>query len=315
MLVRGLTENQLAAALEVLGDRWVFLVLRDAFLGVTRFDELHRRTGAPRSTLTARLRALVDDGILYRNPYQSSPRRYEYRLTGKGLELYPATLAAWVWERRWSDAADLPPRLEHLDCGRLTHPRTRCVQCLARVDVEDCTFEAGPARGEGRAPSRYQRRSKPSAPRPGVDESFFHTADIAGDRWTALVFSAAMFGVCRYDEFVESLGIATNILAERLKLLTRYDVLSRELYQNRPKRYEYRLTRKGRELFPFVTLLAQWGEHWLAADVARPIVMRHTRCGRGLVSEVVCDHCEGRLYPSRVAVDARTRLREVSLAR
>ena len=88
-------------ALLQIGDRWSFLILRDAFLGVRRFEDFRRLSGAPRATLTSRLGALVDAGILYRAPYGRSPERLEYRLTEKGLALYPVALCLWAWETRW----------------------------------------------------------------------------------------------------------------------------------------------------------------------------------------------------------------------
>ena len=71
----------------IIGDRWAFMIIRDIYLGVRQFEELRRRSGAARGTLASRLKALVRHGLLYRNPYQSAPVRYEYRLTDKGLDL------------------------------------------------------------------------------------------------------------------------------------------------------------------------------------------------------------------------------------
>lgn len=288
-----------ATALDIVGDRWVLLVLREAFQGVTRFEALQRRTGAPRSTLTARLRDLVEEGVLYRNPYQSAPRRYEYRLTGKGLDLYQAALAAWQWEIRWSAGEPIPPRLRHLRCGAVTDPELRCLGCSAVVTVGDCDLEAGEPRPGGERP-RPQRRSRPSRPGGDVDTSFFHVVDVVGDRWTALTFSAALFGLRRYDEFQDRLGIATNILADRLRLLTEAGVLERVPYRQRPERHEYRLTDKGRDLFGFVVVVSQWAERWLAADVRQPLALRHRGCGEILHATLVCGHCGGRLRPSEI---------------
>jgi DNA-binding HxlR family transcriptional regulator len=290
-----------AAALDIVGDRWVLLVLREAFQGVMRFDQLQRRTGAPRSTLTSRLRAMVEEGILYRNPYQSLPRRYEYRLTGKGLDLHPAAVAAWQWEIRWSAGEPIPPRLRHVRCGSTALPELRCVSCGGAVAARDCDLEAGPVR-PGTQRLRPQRRSKPSKPGQGVDTSFFHVVDVVGDRWTALMFSAALFGLRRYDEFQDRLGIATNILADRLRLLTDAEVLERVRYSERPARYEYRLTDKGLDLFPFVVLLSQWAVRWLDADVRQPVVLCHRVCGEVLRGAMVCGHCGESLRPNEIGL-------------
>jgi DNA-binding HxlR family transcriptional regulator len=289
-----------ATALDIVGDRWVLLVLREAFQGVTRFDVLQRRIGAPRSTLISRLRAMVEEGILYRNPYQSSPRRYEYRLTGKGLELYPAAVAAWQWEIRWSSGEPIPPRLRHTPCGGTALPVLRCAACRAEAGIGDCHLEPGALRAVEPHP-RPQRRSKPSRPGRGVDTSFFHVVDVVGDRWTALVFSAALFGLRRYDEFQERLGIATNILADRLRLLTEAGVLDRVRYSERPARYEYRLTDKGLDLFAFVVTVSQWATRWLEADVAQPLRFRHRTCGMELDGVLACGRCGDRLRPNEVS--------------
>src|SRR5512136_2626812 len=111
-----LHSGEVARALQVVGDRWSFLLLRDAFLGVRRFEDLRRLTGASRGTLTARLNALVEQGILYRSPYGNAPSRLEYRLTEKGLAFYPVALCLWIWENRWGGEFGLPPSLVHARC-------------------------------------------------------------------------------------------------------------------------------------------------------------------------------------------------------
>lgn len=103
-----------ARTLEVIGERWTFLVLREAFMGVRRFDELQRNTGVARNILAARLRKLVDNRILERRRYQDRPPRFEYRLTDRGLDLYPAIVALLQWgDRHAAHPAGRPVVLEH----------------------------------------------------------------------------------------------------------------------------------------------------------------------------------------------------------
>ena len=90
-----LHSGEVARALQVVGDRWSFLLMRDAFLGIRRFEDLRRRTGASRGTLTARLNSMVEAGLFYRSPYGSAPSRLEYRLTEKGLR-FPSRCALHV---------------------------------------------------------------------------------------------------------------------------------------------------------------------------------------------------------------------------
>jgi DNA-binding HxlR family transcriptional regulator len=116
------------------------------------------------------------------------------------------------------------------------------------------------------------------------------------------MFSAALFGLRRYDEFQDRLGIATNILADRLRLLTDAEVLERVRYSERPARYEYRLTDKGLDLFPFVVLLSQWAVRWLDADVRQPVVLCHRVCGEVLRGAMVCGHCGESLRPNEIGL-------------
>lgn len=119
----------IAAALGVIGEKWTLLVLRDAFNGVRRFDEMYARIGAPRQVLSTRLSRLVDEGLLRRVPYQEpgQRRRYEYRLTDKGIELYPVLVSLLQWGDKWAgDPAGPPVELHHRDCGAPVHVGLRC---------------------------------------------------------------------------------------------------------------------------------------------------------------------------------------------
>ena len=112
-----------AGTLAVVGEKWSLLVLREAFLGVRRFADLQRNLGAPRAVLTDRLATLVAEGILRRVPYQAEGerRRHEYRLTTKGLDLYPALVALMQWGDKYL-GDDVPPlELTHRDCGSPVH--------------------------------------------------------------------------------------------------------------------------------------------------------------------------------------------------
>lgn len=90
-----------ARALEVVGERWTLLILRDAFLGVRRFDDFQRSLGVARNVLNARLQRLVEHGLLERRRYQERPERFEYRLTEMGLDLLPVIEALMRWGDRW----------------------------------------------------------------------------------------------------------------------------------------------------------------------------------------------------------------------
>jgi DNA-binding HxlR family transcriptional regulator len=118
-----------AGALAVVGEKWSLLVLREAFLGVRRFADFQRVLGAPRAVLTDRLNTLVEHGVLQRVPYQAQGerQRYEYRLTAKGLDLYPALVALMEWgDRHLAEDGDPPLALRHRDCGEPVHLALVC---------------------------------------------------------------------------------------------------------------------------------------------------------------------------------------------
>ncbi len=120
----------IARTLELVGEKWSLLVLREVFSGVRRFDDLRRRTGAPRQVLSARLGTLVDAGLLRRHPYQEPGQRTrdEYRLTAAGMDLYPVLVALLRWGDRYLVQPTGGPSVEltHRDCGEPVHLVLRC---------------------------------------------------------------------------------------------------------------------------------------------------------------------------------------------
>jgi DNA-binding HxlR family transcriptional regulator len=122
------SQCSVAGTLAVVGEKWTLLVLREAFLGVRRFADLQRVLGAPRAVLTDRLATLVAHGLLRRVPYQApgERRRHEYRLTRKGLDLYPALVALLEWGDRYLAEGDGPTELRHRDCGASVRLELTC---------------------------------------------------------------------------------------------------------------------------------------------------------------------------------------------
>jgi DNA-binding HxlR family transcriptional regulator len=294
------TASPVTRAIRVIGDRWALLVVRDAFQGVRRFDEFVARTGASRSTLTRRLGALVAAGILVRKQYLASPRRFEYRLTERGRDLFPLALVCWDWERRWApEGSGIPLRLRH-DCGRALRLETACGHCGERVEARDVDYVQQPgvnARAVPRLTRGRRLSGLTSATHQGSHDTLTHIADIVGDPWTPLVLAAAFFGVRRYDGFQRELGIATNILASRLELLVAQRVFARVRYQGQPPRHEYVLTDKGRALFPYAVCLHAWGGRWLAGSRGVAFKFMHRTCGRELEPVVRCTGCGATVLP------------------
>ncbi|HEY5317145.1 MAG TPA: helix-turn-helix domain-containing protein [Solirubrobacteraceae bacterium] len=127
----------IARTLEIVGEKWALLAVREVFLGTRRFDEMVKSTGAPRDTLAARLKTLVAGGILERRQYSEHPARYEYRLTEAGRELYPVIMTLMNWGDRHLAGPDGPPRVFEHSCGHRLEPKLVCEACGERVDPRD----------------------------------------------------------------------------------------------------------------------------------------------------------------------------------
>ncbi|MGO8894681.1 MAG: winged helix-turn-helix transcriptional regulator [Streptosporangiaceae bacterium] len=138
----------IGAAVGILGERPTFLVLREAFNGVRRFDDMQRRTGMPRQVLSQRLARLVAEGLLRKVRYQESGQRSrdEYRLTDKGLDLYPVLVALMEWGDRYASGPDGPPvLLRHRDCGEPVRLQLTCAAGHVLESAREVTPVPGPA--------------------------------------------------------------------------------------------------------------------------------------------------------------------------
>ena len=144
--------------------------------------------------------------------------------------------------------------------------------------------------------SRTRQRIGRAAPgrtadnRPAVD-SVERMLGQVGDAWTFLLLREAFFGVRRFEQMQSNTGAAPNVVSERLKRLVANGLLRRERYQERPPRYEYRLTEKGLDLYPVIVMMMRWGDRWLAGRRGPPLLLKHTSCGAVADPVVVCSHC------------------------
>ena len=135
----------LARTVSVIGDRWTLLILRDCFLRVRRFEDFQARLGVTRPILASRLRKLVDDFVLAKVPYQQRPLRYEYRLTQKGLDLYPIVMAIVHWgDVHMAGKKGRPLLHRHLGCGKDFDPVMICSACGEPLDPRRVHAHQGP---------------------------------------------------------------------------------------------------------------------------------------------------------------------------
>ncbi|MCP3853812.1 MAG: helix-turn-helix transcriptional regulator [Actinomycetia bacterium] len=151
----------IARTLDIIGDRWTLLILRNVFRGVRRFTLIQEDLGVARNLLSDRLSRLVDAGVLEKVPYQDRPVRHEYRLTPKGVELSPALVALMKWGDDWYNADGPPTVLVHAECGTPLEQVLSCPTCNETVSPYRISSRPGPPEdqpdhttpGSDRAPS------------------------------------------------------------------------------------------------------------------------------------------------------------------
>jgi DNA-binding HxlR family transcriptional regulator len=128
----------IARTMAILGEPWTALILRDLFIGITRFDALHSHLGVSRKVLTARLSRLADDEVVVKRAYSQRPERFDYVLTGKGWQLCDILLAITAWGDKWTMEQDGPPALlRHRHCSHLATAEIRCSHCGEPLHAAD----------------------------------------------------------------------------------------------------------------------------------------------------------------------------------
>jgi DNA-binding HxlR family transcriptional regulator len=179
--------NSARRALQILGDRWTLLILRDAFLGTRQFSAWQARLGVTPTVLTRRLKTLVDSGLFKRTRFNEVPPRVEYQLTEKGFDIYPIALMILRWEQTWFPTAAGPRIvLRHTRCGHTIEPQLRCGHCRAEVTAHAVRYRDGPGAGVEPAAANRLRRATITANDGRAAQGFIeHAVDILGDRWLA----------------------------------------------------------------------------------------------------------------------------------
>ena len=283
-------------ALDQIGDKWCLLIIQEVFWGINSFNEIMATTGASRGVLSDRLKWLQSIDCLRKAPDNKGGKRLHYHLTPKSLEIYDSALMALAWERRFFNTPELDElELLHRTCGNTFTPQMRCRSCDGAIHVEEVSYKPGSGATRDQREKKVRRRSSISMDRvPNKRSVYSNLVNIVGDRWTANVIALSFHGFSRFDQFHTELPVATNILADRLKFLVKEGIFEQVAYQQRPRRYEYKLTEKGRATYPWFFTILQWGDKWCDQDGSgKPMRLTHKTCGRSLHGQVTCSECGG----------------------
>ena len=256
--------------LGLLGDEWTLLVLQQALMGTTRYGDFQSRLPISHSVLSSRLRSLSDDGLLEPRLYQTNPPRSEYLTTARSRSLWPMLVSIWSWERLWvpEHTGDLP-RMHHTVCDEDFVPRVTCRSCNEPVSDKDVVAQWGPSGSWARSVPAAATRRRSATSQAGL---FPQTMTVLGNRWAFAILVAAFVGMSRFTDFQTQLGAPPGSIADRLSIFTANGVLVAA--DNR-----YRLTEKGRGLFPVLITALQWAQRWYPAPEGPAVELTHTACG------------------------------------
>ncbi len=288
--------NAVGRMLGVLGDEWTLLVIQQALLGATRYADFMARLPISNSVLTRRLRTLSDDGLLERRAYQTNPPRSEYVVTPQTRSLWPVLLSIWEWERHWvPDHAERLPGMRHTTCGADFAPLVTCGSCDQTTSEKDVVAQWGPSGSWLRSMPVTSTRRRSDGDRHDAAAGLFpQTMSVLGNRWAFALLVVTFVGMSRFTDFQTQLGAPPGSIADRLSIFTANGVLAVG-GDNR-----YRLTEKGRALYPVLVSALHWAQRWYPAPEGPAVLLTHTACGQPFTPVLTCDQCSRPLTGAQI---------------
>ena len=288
-------------ALDVLGDKPTLLILESYWLGTRRFSEFHKQTGLLKTVVSDRLQKLILAGCMQKIPYSERPLRYEYRGTDKLLSLYPVALSMLNWENKWSDNPHkIAVKLKHETCGQETTPILQTDCCASVIDSREVDWEVGP--GVSDVALHYQRRRKTTLDVTQRRTALFdNIVDVIGDRWASLIIRSVFTQINHFQDIQDETQMASNILSERLNDLVARQILKR--VEGDKGRAHYRLTEKGRDIYPILMSLLVWGDRWYADENGPPLILTHRPCQQALQMNIMCSACGEKIQVSEMSFE------------
>lgn len=284
-----ITPRSLSRSLMLIGDPWALQILKEAFFGVRRFQDFQTRLGISRQTLMLRLERFTDNAIFYKAPVEYERVVYEYRLTPKGADLYTFILMIWRLHRRWHlGTSILPEKLYHRSCGHSMNVNMQCGACKEALLPESVDYQ--PGSGFDPMAEEPLRRTRIVNELEQLGPNYLATV-VLGDCWSVLVLNSVLRGMENFDAIRKALQISSNVLSARLRTLLSLELLTQEQSQEDGRKLSYQATSKGRDVYPLIISLIQWGDRWLAGSMGPPDLLWHKSCGQILQPAVYCDGC------------------------
>jgi DNA-binding HxlR family transcriptional regulator len=289
-------------AIELIVDRWSCLIIREAFYGTRRFEQFYNSMGIARNILSSRLQHLVGFGIFKIKQYSRYPARYEYHLTDMGLDIYPMILSLMRFGDKWcTDEKGPPLTVRHNTCGQQLIPVAICSNCREDLKIREVTYEhKTKISGIRTIASRKRELHSRDLKNPGNACSVERALNLLGNRWTFLILREIFYGLSRFNQFHEELKISRSILASRLRELVQNGIIVKSKYADNPARFEYKITKKGFDIWPIAIASIRWGNRWQAGEDSSLQLLKHKTCGHVFDAIIVCSHCCCEVLPDEV---------------
>ncbi len=285
---RMIRNNIIHRVTELVGDTWTLRVIGRLLGGAQRFDSLANGLEIPRSTLSTRLRMLTAHHCVERKKNESSGET-AYELTEQGRDLLVLFRQMQQWNQRWDVGGALTESSAVPNpCGHDAPMRLCCGHCMAPADPRELKV-LHTHRFPPEVTETATRRARDLTP--SEQQIQLSAEQLMGDRWTGLILGAAFFGMHRFSEFEQALGIATNILTTRLGRLTQQGMLERVQDNTTGERHVYRLTVRGLSYYPVISASLAWGERWLDPDYDPGWRVLHVKCVEWFTPVFVCEAC------------------------
>jgi DNA-binding HxlR family transcriptional regulator len=279
-------------AADLLGDAWSWMILREAiFDDVTRFTDFQLRLGISRRVLSNRLDTLTEGGLFERRSTREEAGHLLYVLTPMGRDFLSCLMTAMHWGERWfPDLEQTDGHAIHRRYGHRLRAALRCSECFQVIKAREVAVVAIHRASADLIGARRQRTPNLDALEHAQPSAIVRTLRIIGDRWSSLIIRECFLGTRRFGAFEEHLGIAPNILANRLERLVAFGVLMKKPSPSQPGWLEYRLTEQGLDLYSVPLSMLKWAEKWLAKGTSRTD-LRHKVCGKRFFPLLTCSTC------------------------
>ena len=287
------TQSSIRAALDIVADRWTLMMLRELFSGTETWRDLTQALTISPTTLKRRLDQLTKAEIINREQL-SGRKQVKYRLTDRGIDLFPFLMAAREWQLDWDARPEANVSQWLHSCGKPMRCKAYCEHCrepllTADIKLVDQNLVITGTKTDSR---RYRQPASESSnliadrnpERPKI-------IDILGESRTTLIMAALLRGINRFDDIQRFTNLPPATVSNRLRRIQLLDLGHTRLYQENPDRVLYEPNAAGKDLLIVSLQLMQWSNKWLQSSLQKPTTARHHLCGHTLGSVMHCKHC------------------------